>query len=65
MKNIDTSARKLHSACLSAKGAYHALKTAGLHKILPGYHYCVTELEDAIKYYEDLENENTSEQKTN
>lgn len=38
----------LFEACLSAKGAYHALKLVGADKYLDGYENCLTDLDKAI-----------------
>lgn len=44
--------QRLYEACLTATGAYEALKLAGAHNHLPGYDRCLRDLNKVIAEYE-------------
>ena len=52
MTDIEKIADELYKNCLSATGAYQALKNMGADKHLPGFKHCVDDLKKAIKEYD-------------
>lgn len=44
--------KRLYEACLTATGAYEALKLVGADIYLPGYDYCLKDLNEIIAEYE-------------
>lgn len=49
---MEKIAQRLYHACLSAKGAYEALKLVGADNHLPGYNNCLQELDEIIAEYQ-------------
>ena len=60
MKRIEKIARDLYHSCLTATGAYNMLKSLDADKHLPGYGHCLSRLENAIKQYQEWEDERTN-----